>query len=166
MKETTLKKLMKFYLSLRKLWDPIIVPKDLSIYRVSAEEFSKTINAMEYKQDKINGLIDRTDDPNTFFDKNKVSDRDCDDFQRQHSIWGVVNGYVAKEWVVCSNTSVLNAINTMHVIGTLEKENQYWLTNYGYYGSFNSEEEALNYMKMWSSYERETVIVPYREIKF
>lgn len=157
---------MRFYLSLRKLWDPIIVPKDLSIYKVSAGEFSKAINAMEYKQDKINGLIDRTDDPNTFFDESKTSDRDCDDFQRSWSIWGVVNNCKATEWVICSNTSVFNAINTMHVIGTLEQDGKYWLTNYEMYGPFNSEEEALNYMKLWSSYAEETVIVKYRDIKF
>ena len=166
MKEDTLKKLMKIYLTLRKFWDPIIVPKDLSPYRVSAEEFSRAINAMEYKQDKINGLIDRTDDPNTFFDETKESDRDCDDFQRQYSIWGVVNNCKATEWVVCSNTSVLNAINTMHVIGTLEQGGKYWLTNYEMYGPFNSEEEALDYMKWFPSYMEERVIVKYRDIEF
>ena len=168
MKKKIIKLLMKVYLSLRKLWDPLKRPsKVLDEYKRDMLDFSKRINSFEYKYDPLKGLIDHTADPNLFFDDTRESGRDCDDFQRQWSWWGVYNGYKAYEYVICEPTTIKNAFSTMHVIGTLYKEdNKKWfLTNYRSYGPFVTEEEALNYMTVFKDYTEDCVIVKYREVK-
>lgn len=114
--------------------------------------------------DPINGLMDNTYDPNKFYE-DRNHDRDCDDFQRQWSWYGVYNGYTSKEYVICNPESIKKAFGTMHVIGTLEKENKFWLTNYDLYGPFETEEKALDYMKYFPSYKTDRVVAFYRDVK-
>lgn len=157
--------LMKIYLRLRKLWDPIIIPtKTRDNYKCNMQTFFKRINMLPYKADPLKGLLDHTADPDTFFD-DKESGRDCDDWARVASWWGVFHDYKAKEWVICDPSSIRKAFNTMHVITTLSKEDKYYLINYKPQGPFESEEEALNYMQTYLSFQDNRVIVFYREIK-
>lgn len=159
---------MKAYLKLRKLWDPLRRPyKIIKEYDCTSQEFQKKINSFEYEPDPLGGLFDYTADPNKFFDDSKESGRDCDDFQRQWSWWGVYNGYESTEYVICDPTSIKTAFGTMHVIGVLKNKQtgKYFLTNYYMYGPFESEEDSLDYMKYFSSYEEDRVWVKYRNVK-
>jgi len=168
MNKSIVKALMKGYLTLRKLWDPKKKPlKVREEYNLSAEKFQDKINSFEYKADPLGGLFDHTADPNKFFDNTKESGRDCDDFQRQWSWWGVYNGYESYEHVICDPSSIKTAFSTMHVIGTLKsKETSKWfLTNYYIYGPFETEDDALEYMRNFKSYRKNRVTVKYRRIK-
>lgn len=168
MNKKIVKALMKGYLTLRKLWDPLKEPvKVADEYHRSGSEFSDRINSFEYKADPLGGLFDHTADPNKFFDNTRESGRDCDDFQRQWSWWGRYNGYKAYEYVICDPTTIKTAFSTMHVIGALQDERtrMWYLTNYNIYGPFVTEEDALGYMRNFESYEKDTVIVKYREVK-
>ena len=160
--------LMKAYLTLRKLWDPLTKPTKVeNEYNCSMDQFSKRINSFEYKPDPLNGLLDHTADPNKFFDNTRESGRDCDDFQRQWSWWGKYNGYKSYEYVICDPSTIKKAFSTMHVIGTLqdEKTGHWFLTNYKSYGPFVLEEDALLYMANFPSYSENRTIVKYREVK-
>lgn len=158
--------LMNVYLKAVNAFRPVKFPSiNSEKYKLSEKAFSEEINRMEYKADKLGGLIDSVADPDTFFDDSKTFGRDCDDFQRQWSIFGTRNGYVAKEYVVCDPTTFLSAFQTMHVIGTLSKNNKFWLTNYEMYGPFDSEEDALSYMSKFNTYSKNKCIVFSREIK-
>lgn len=164
MKKSIIKFLMKVYLKMRKGWDPLTVPSKIrDEFNIKMNDFSKRINSMPYKSDPLKGLLDNTADPNTFFD-NKEHNRDCDDFQRMWSWWGVFNGYKAKEYVICDPTTVRTAFQTMHVIGTLEKDGKFYLTNYRPSGPFDSEKKALEQMAKYHTYKDDRVIVYYREI--
>lgn len=168
MKKKIIKFLMKIYLTLRKLWDPLKEPTEVrEEYNCNRVLFSKRINSFEYKPDPLKGLFDHTVDPNLFFDETKKSGRDCDDFQRQWSWWGRYNGYKAYEYVVCEPTTIKNAFSTMHVIGTLQDERTkgWYLTNYRIYGSFATEEDALRYITEFQDYTENCIIVKYREVK-
>lgn len=160
--------IMKGYLALRKLWDPIIEPvKVREEYNRSSFDFQKRILSFEYKADPLGGLFDHTADPNLFFDNTKESGRDCDDFQRQWSWWGIYNGYEPTEYVICDPSTLKSTFSTMHVIGVLKdkESNKYFLTNYRMYGPFGSEDEALDYMKNFKDYTENRLTVKYREIK-
>lgn len=157
--------LMKVYLRCRKWWDPIIIPtKTKDNYKCNMQTFFKRVNALPYKQDPLKGLLDHTADPDTFFD-DKESGRDCDDWARVASWWGVFHDYKAKEWVICDPSSIKRAFQTMHVITTLEKDGKFWLINYQPQGPFESEELTLDYMKWYPSYKDNRTIVFYREIR-
>ena len=168
MNKRVVKALMKGYLTLRKLWDPLKEPlKVRDEYDRTSHEFQERINSFEYKADPLQGLFDHTADPNKFFDDTRESGRDCDDFQRQWSWWGIYNGYESTEYVICDPTSLKTAFGTMHVIGVLKskKTGKYFLTNYRMYGPFDDEEVALDYMKYFNSYKEDRLWVKYREIK-
>ena len=166
MRKAIIRFLMKVYLKIRKHWDPLIIPNKIRYeFEVEMQPFTKRINALPYKSDYMGGLLDNTSDPNTFFDS-KEHERDCDDFQRMWSWWGVLNEYSAKEYVICNPSSIRNAFQTMHVIGTLEKDGKFYLTNYYPSGPFDTEEQALEYMNHYLSYSGDRVIVFYRDIKF
>lgn len=165
MKKAIVSFLMKVYLRLRRLWDPIIIPtKTRENYKCNMQTFFKRINLLPYKADPLRGLLDHTADPDTFFDE-KESGRDCDDWARVASWWGVFHGYKAKEWVICNPKTIRNAFSTMHVITTYEKDGRFWLINYMYQGPFGSEQEALDYMANYKSYADGNVTVFYREIR-
>jgi hypothetical protein len=149
-------KIIKFVLSIyviyRKKMNPFKEPSDINFYKCSMEEMSDKINSMVYLPDRMNGLIDRTDDPDTFYDASKVSDRDCDDFARQWSLWGFYNDYDVWECIV------LNAdkpFSTAHVITILQNiyTKKYWLMNYEPFGEFDTLEESIQYMKWYPSYK-------------
>lgn len=157
----------KIYLQLRKLWDKI--PEPTEEFRnlcmsMDFREFVDYVNTMEYQYDPLHGLLDNTYDYNKFFE-NRTESKDCDDFCRVVMAWGSLNGYEAKEYVVCSCTSLLKSFETFHVIGTLHKDGKYYLSNYDLYGPFDTEQEALDLMSCWETYRDERITVFYREIK-
>lgn len=159
--------LMKAYLKIVNFFRKIVYPNTTKKYfKVPDYEFNKLINQFPYKADPLNGLLDYVDTPDNFFNPDKKEGRDCDDFQRMWSLWGTYNGYQSKEFVICDPTSIKSAFSTMHVIGILKDLNKqrYFLTNYQFYGPFNTEEEALGYMKNWASYQKDSLIVFSREI--
>lgn len=165
MRKAIIRFFMKIYLKARKHWDPLIIPNKIrDEFNVDSSDFARRINAPPYKSDHLGGLIDNTSDPNTFFDA-KEHERDCDDYQRMWSWWGVFNGYNVKEFVICNPTTIRGAFQTMHVIGVLEKEGRFFLTNYYMLGPFTSEDEALGYMEHFLSYKGDRTVVFYRDIK-
>jgi hypothetical protein len=120
-----------------------------SLYRLDMQSFSKEINSMPYRSDKLGGLLDKTDDVDTFFN-DKQSDRDCDDYARAWLTWGVHNGFCAQEVIITTNEHLFK---DAHVICLLTKDTKTWLCNYEPYGSFNSTDEAIMYMKNWNTYK-------------
>lgn len=157
---------MKVYLFLRKFWDKVPEPseemRNLCMSK-NFREFSDLINQQEYQYDQLHGLLDNTYDYNKFFEERDFG-KDCDDWARIWDVWGVLNGYEAKEWVTCSCTSIVNALNTMHVITTISKDGQYYLCNYDIYGPYSSEQEALDVMGCWESYRDQRITEFYRQI--
>lgn len=153
------KKLIEIYLYLCKLFRKVEKPeKILDKMNLSMFDFCKQLNSMEYRYDKLHGLLDNVADPDTFFDE-KDSDRDCDDWARLWSWWLVYNGYETTEYCVTNPTNLITTFTTMHAITIGHKDNEWWLMNYYYYGPFKSEEEALNYMKNFNSYKDSILIV-------
>lgn len=156
---------MKVYLKTVNLFRKIHYPvKYREYYKLSMLNFSDLINSYEYKADPLNGLFDYVAEPDEFFNKDRKEGRDCDDFQRQWSLWGVYNDYVAKEYIICNPSSIKKAFSTMHVIGTLYRDKRYYLSNYTIHGPWKTEEEALDYMKHYPSYKDDRLIVFSREI--
>lgn len=123
---------------------------DSDIYKLSAGEFSRKINEMEYKSDPLGGAVDYVADPDKFFDSERESGRDCDDWARQWSIWGYHNDYVAEEYIVYNPKRLFK---TLHVVTLLWKDGDCFLANYYLYGPFKSTEEALKYLERFTSYK-------------
>lgn len=140
------------YVKVRNQMNPYIEPTNpawCKYLRMNMEEFSIAVNQVPYRWDKLHGLVDKTDDINRFWD-NKDSDRDCDDFARAWTTWGVNNGYHAQEVIISTEKHVAKKA---HVITILNKNDEYVLCNYTAYVGFNSFIEALNYMKYFPSYK-------------
>ena len=126
--------------------------------------FSRLINSFEYKADPYGGLWDFIDTPDNFFNKDKKEGRDCDDWSRMWSLWGVYNKYRAYEYVVCNPTTLKSTFSTMHCITVLYKDNKYWLMNYKPYGPYCTLDEALDALRGWKDYATNKLVVLDREI--
>lgn len=156
---------MTLYLKIVNLFRKITLPRHyLSNYSLNITAFEDLINSYPYKMDPLHGAWDYIADPDDFFDEKRKSGRDCDDFQRQWSLWAIYQGYTAREYVICDPSSIKTAFNTMHVIGTIRTGKKYYLSNYRIKGPFRTEEEALDYMKNYPSYEKDSLIVFSREL--
>ena len=167
MKASSIKKLIRIYLKLtRKLTRDLKLPsnKTRNYFDLSMIEFSKLINSFEYRMDPLKGAIDYIAHPDSFFDKSKKQGRDCDDWSRMWTLWGLYHGYRAYEYVVCDPSSLKTAFNTMHCITVLERKDKFYLMNYKYYGPFSTIEAALNKLKTWPSYSQNLLIVQDREL--
>ena len=161
--------LMKIYAWFRGLFDKKRPVKDSHIddllKETDIDEYSRLVNAMPYKSDKMRGFIDRTDTIEHFFDVNATSDRDCDDFARAWSYWGNYHGYDAFEYILLNSK---RPFKTAHVITVLEKGDEIILCNYRpYQKGFRTKEEAVEYMKELrpSSYGESFRYVLYKEFK-
>jgi len=144
--------LLDEYVMNRNRKNPYKEPKSekwKSLYKLDMQAFSKEINSQPYKSDKLGGLLDKTDDIDTFFD-DKATDRDCDDYARAWLTWGVHNGFFAQEVII---TTMGHLFTDAHVVCLLTKNGKTWLCNYEPYGPFNTYEEAIVYMKNWKTYE-------------
>lgn len=102
-------------------------PKWDKYMHMSMNEFADAINQMPYKPDKLGGLIDRTESFSHFLNAEKKSDRDCDDYARMWSLWGLSNGYKIYEVIV---TSKKHFFKDSHVITLLYDGLQFTLCNY------------------------------------
>lgn len=158
-----MKKLIKLFLTIANIFRKVKVI-DSEIYHLDMYKFSEEVNKMPYKADPLGGLIDNVADPETFFDE-KDESRDCDDWARQWSIWGINNGYKAYEYVVWNPTNIVKTFSTMHVITILEKEDKFYLMNYVPYGPFSSVEKCMEYMRYFPSYKDNMDFTFSREIK-
>ena len=141
--------LVKIYAFLTRIFRMVKISNS-DVYKLSAEEFSKKINEMDYKADPLGGLIDYVADPDKFFDSSRNFGRDCDDWARQWSIWGYHNGYVAEEYIVYNPKQ---PFKTMHVVTLLWKDGSCYLGNYYLFGPFTDGEKALDYLKNYKSYK-------------
>ena len=64
------KRLIEIYLYLCKLFRKVKKPeKILDKMNLSMFDFCNQLNSMEYKYDKLHGLLDNVADPDTFFDE-------------------------------------------------------------------------------------------------
>jgi len=170
MKKFIVKTLLKFYLKfIRPKLSQIvysIVDQDFLVenkkwkeeYRLlGMSEFEKLVNSYDYKYDPFQGAIDFSfdeNDPGYFFSDKAIS-RDCDDFARIWSLWGVVNGFKTTEVVVLN---YLNPFKTAHVVTVLEKDSNFYLANYNISGPFKTFENAVKGVTAWKSYDLETLI--------
>lgn len=143
-----IKTLVKFYAWLTRIFRKIKI-SNAEVYKLKSNEFSEKINNMPYKSDPLGGLIDYVADPDEFFDAEKESGRDCDDWARQWSIWGYHNGYIAEEYFVYNPSKLFS---TAHVVTLLWKDRNCYLANYRLYGPFETSEKALEFLKRYDSY--------------
>ena len=151
------KALMKVYVFLfiktRRIKWPV---ESRDEYDCDMQTFKKKIMEFPYKSDPLGGFIDYVAEPDDFWKKDRTYGRDCDDWARMWSIWGVYHGFIATEWIVCNPKKLFK---TMHVITVLEKNGEWYLMNYYAYGPFSSEKDALNMMERFSEYKGNIISV-------
>ncbi len=140
---------VKMYAFLIRIFRRVKI-SDSEVYNLSADEFSRKVNSMPYKADPLGGFMDYVADPDLFFDSKRNFGRDCDDWARQWSIWGWHNGYVAEEYIVYNPKRLFK---TSHVVTLLWKDGNCFLANYHLFGPFKTTEDALGYLKNYSSYK-------------
>jgi len=159
---------MRLYAWFRGLFDKKKPVKDSYIEAVIKEcdidKYSRIINDLPYRSDKIGGFIDRTASIEHFFDINVASDRDCDDFARAWSYWGNYHGYDAYEYIILNPC---RPFRTAHVVTVLQKGREIILCNYRpYWRDFKSRDEAVEYMEnLWASYKNGLRYVLYKEFR-
>ena len=166
MRVETTKKLISLYLKVARYFGRRLrLPKKYRGYfDMSMHDFSDLINEYDYKQDPLSGLFDYISSPDKFFNPDKKFGRDCDDWSRLWSLWGLYNGYKAYEYVVCDPSSIKKTFATLHCVTVLEKEGKYYLMNYHPYGPAASKEEALKVLEKVEIYSKNLLIVLDREI--
>lgn len=106
------------------------------------DEAERIIRNFAYKWDYFLGAIDASIPANMayqFFIPRRRG-RDCDDFARLWSVWGVHNGYEAQEWI---HITYRKPIKLAHVVTTLTKDGQYWLCDRLTFGPYATMDEAL-----------------------
>lgn len=162
MKKETVEKWMKRYLKLRTVISPLLYKY---VYRVPLEnlfwetvreyslwEFSKAINAYDYKYDKGMGLLDASflsSEPDYFFQELKDG-RDCDDFARIWRLWCEHQGWRAWEYVMLNYH---NPFSSAHVVCyAIEPEGasgsrKHWILDYAPEGPFDTQAEAFEFLK-------------------
>ena len=121
--------LLKTYAGIRNRSNPIVLPKSPEWdkwRRFSMEDFSRMINRFPYKSDPLGGLSDYTGSFEHFIDPTIRYGRDCDDFARMWTLWGIYNGYTAIEVIVTSKRFFKDA----HYVTLLFDGVQYTLCNY------------------------------------
>ena len=139
---------MKVYAYFRRMRNPLILPIVDSWYttysKLTMAKFSKFVNSYNYKSDKCGGLIDRNETFEHFIDESANSDRDCDDWARMWSLWGIFNGYTAHEFIILNRW---RPFKTAHVITVLEKKGKFYLCNYRHHPAESSLKDAIDIMK-------------------
>ena len=166
MNQRITKALISFYLKLTRFFGRRLrLPeKSKKYFNLSMIDFSNLINKYEYKSDPLKGALDYIDTPDEFFNENKKSGRDCDDWSRMWSLWGLYHNYRAYEYVICDSSTLKRIFETLHCITVLEKNNKYYLMNYRYYGPYNSLEKALGALCKWKDYSNNPLVVLDREV--
>lgn len=142
------------YAKVRRMMNPLQLPtveKWEEVKKYSIEEFDTWINAFTYKSDPLWGAMDYTSHPDHFFNKDAVSSRDCDDWARMWSLWGIYNDYNAIEFIVVNPNT---PFKTAHMITVLHKDAKIILCNYHAIDrDFKTYDHALQYMKKYPSYK-------------
>lgn len=123
--------LLNKYAKLRAKLNPIKLDEGNKYWKeymtLPMYSFSTAINLFQYKPDKFKGLIDRTESFAHFIDPDVKSDRDCDDFARMWTMWGIENGYKPIEVIV---TTRKKFFQHSHVVTVLNKGGEFILMNY------------------------------------
>lgn len=163
--------LLKLYAFIRSLTNPFVwrlfywrgrhatdesVCKYTEFLGADMDEASRILNSTEYKDDRLKGFLDTsvpTKYAYSFFDELKHG-RDCDDWARLWSVWGWLNGYEAREWIIADPW-----LKKAHIFTTLSKDKKHWLMNYHPYGPYQSLDTALRAMELWYDHP---VIVEYK----
>lgn len=147
------KLIMKIYAWIRRKLNPLVLPKAecwfTTYSKMKIQQYSAFVNSFEYKSDKLGGLLDKTETFEHFIDKTVETDRDCDDWARMWSFWGIYNGFIAHEFILLNPK---HPFKTAHVVTVLEKNDKFTLCNYKYYKAVGSLEEALDLMRSSPSY--------------
>lgn len=107
-------------------------------------EASEILNSKVWRSDYLWGLIDATVPPkyaHSFFSDLKAG-RDCDDYERLWSLWGIAHGYVVQEWLVTSSLKG-EFFRRAHMVTTLSKYGEHWLMDYRPFGPHNVLSKAL-----------------------
>lgn len=155
--------LLNVYAKLRGILNPIKLSKEHEEWdrymNMKMMEFSSTINSFPYKSDKLGGLVDRTESFEHFIDVNVKSDRDCDDYARMWSFWGISNGYKIYEVIV---TTRKHLFKDSHVVTILANAKGFAMMNYKPYKNgfaFKSLEEAVEItLPLWNDCYKEGLI--------
>ncbi len=161
-----LKPLVQLYSKIRKTANPVLMPennaevwKDVKYYNMY--KFSQWVNSFPYLSDRFHGLFDKTEDFEHFADTKSAYGRDCDDFARMWTLWGLYNGYTVYEAIVAKNKFPFK----FHVVTILEKYGEYRLCDYKNYGPFNSIEDCKQQLcENWSSYTMDNIIFVYWKV--
>ena len=166
MNHNFVKGLITLYLRIAKHFNrKLILPnKSLGYFNLPMIDFSNLINKYPYKSDPLGGAWDYIDKPDEFFNEGKTSGRDCDDWARMWSLWGVYHKYRAYEYVICDASSLKTIFKTMHCFTLLEKDNKCYLLNYRQYGPYRSKEKAIEALIEGWGYSNNSVVVLDREI--
>lgn len=140
--------IMKIYAWIRRKLNPLVLPVAecwfTTYSKMEMHQYSTFINSFPYKSDKLGGLIDRTETFEHFIDRTVETDRDCDDWARMWSFWGIYNGYTAYEYIVLNKW---HPFKTAHMVTILEKDGKFTLCNYRPYEEADSIEDALEILK-------------------
>lgn len=120
--------------------------------------FENYINDFEYKSDKWGGLLDMSfpvEEPGYFFSDLKWG-RDCDDYARIWALYLKLHGWEEVTEVIVTNNK--KPFRLAHVVTVAKKYGKYSLFNYEKYGSFNTFEDAVDYMAAWKDYPKENLV--------
>ena len=168
-----MKTILKLYAFFRSLLSPIVwrifywknrrstvegVTRWMMFLEGDMEEASRVINTMPYKADRGKGFVDAsipTKHCHSFFNEIKHG-RDCDDWARLWSVWGWLEGWESREWIV---TERRHPFKRAHMVTTLSKDKEHWLMDYRPYGPRSSVETALENLGL--KYD-EPIIVEYK----
>lgn len=125
--------------------------KEWDSYRtLSMDAFDFKLNTFPYKSDPLHGLVDYTASFSHFVKGSVLHGRDCDDFARMWTLWGISNGFTAVEVLVSTSSHLFS---NAHAVTLLDDGKcNVWLCNYHKSGTFGSRDGALDAIKSWSCY--------------
>jgi hypothetical protein len=147
-------KLFSLIARIRGKLNPIKYPEGNALWEnewrnLNADAFSYKLNSYPYLSDPLKGLIDHTASFDHFVSSKTKRGRDCDDFARMWSYWGVANDYIAREYVIINPK---HPFKYAHIVTVLEKDNNYMLCNYRNYSSQPTIEKSLDALKLQKKY--------------
>lgn len=122
--------IFKILVKLRGILNPIKVPKSEKweeLSKLTMIEFSSFLSQFKYTPDPLGGLLDYTASVDHFLDESITEGRDCDDWARMWTLWGITNGYKATEIVI---TCIDKPFRKAHVVTMLYSGYSYILCNY------------------------------------
>jgi len=170
MKKIFIKITMALYLKFRKKYEKqifdLLSEKNLKeenlwsiISEYDIEKFSKYINAIEYKADMLEGLLDMSfpkNNPNYFF-SNLSYGRDCDDWSRLWVLYLEKHGWEEISEVCVTTTK--HPFKESHFITVAKKDGKYHCFNYEYSSiGYVTFEEAVYKVCDWDIYNKDNLV--------